>query len=98
MLQNKDVQEYDLQEEKTNAYRLLPAELQQYLFDDNKVWEINYPVISFPEKINSISFDKDPEISGILNGIKGQYLIFSDGRVLNIRKHNGYFLEISTSD
>jgi hypothetical protein len=43
----------------------------------------------------SVSFDKDPVISGILNGIKGQYLFFSDGRVLNIRKHNGYFLNIS---
>jgi len=95
MLQNKDVQEYELQDKKTNAYRLLPAELQQYLFEDNHIWEMNYPVISFPGKITSVSFDKDQVVSGILNGIKGQYLIFSDGRVLNIRKHNGYFLEIS---
>jgi hypothetical protein len=98
MLQNKDVQEYDLQQEKKKAYGLLPAELQQYLVSDDKIWEMNYPVVTFPEKINSVSFDKDPEISGILNGIKGQYLIFSDGRVLNIRKHNGYFIEFLADD
>ena len=95
MLQNKIVQEYNLNEEKINAGHLLPAELQQYLHTDNQIWKINYPVSAFPEKITSVSFDKDPVISGTLNGIKGQYLIFSDGRALNIRKHNGYFLEVS---
>lgn len=98
MLQDKDVMEYNLSEEKMNAGLLLPAELQQYLHSDNQIWKMIYPVIAYPDKVSSVSFDKDPEISGFLNGIKGQYLIFSDGRVLNIRKHNGYFLEISTND
>jgi hypothetical protein len=98
MLQDKDIDEYNLPDEKLRAGNLLPAELQQYLFDGNQIWKMHYPVSSFPNKITSVSFDKDPEIAGILNGIKGQYLIFSDGRVLNIRKHNGYFLEISTND
>jgi len=98
MLQNKDVQEYNLQEEKIKAYGLLPAELQQYLCTDDQIWKMRYPCSVFPEKVTSVSFDKDPVISGILNGIKGQYLIFSDGRVLNIRKHNGYWLEISIND
>jgi hypothetical protein len=98
MLQNKDLQEYNLTEEKQNACRLLPAELQQYYFADNKIWNMNYPVTAYPEKISSVSFDKDPEISGVLIGIKGQYLIFSDGRVLNLRKHSGYYLEISVLD
>jgi len=95
MLQNKTLMPVDLQEEKVNAYQLLPVELQQYLFSENRVWNISYPVADYPEKITSVSFDKDAVISGVLSGIKGQYLIFSDGRVLNIRKHNGYFLEIS---
>ena len=95
MLQNKDIQEYNLQEEKEKAYKLLPAELQQYLHTDDNIWKMNFPCSDFPAKNTSATFDKDPDISGILNGIKGQYLIFSDGRVLNIRKHNGYFLEVS---
>lgn len=98
MLLNKTNQSVNLQEEKVNAFQLLPSELQQYLFTDNQIWHINYPVSAFPEKITSVSFDKDPVISGILNGMKGQYLIFSDGRVLNIRKHSGYFLEIGTTE
>ena len=98
MLQNKVVQEYNLQEEKIKASELLPAELQQYIHPENQIWKMHYPISVFPEKVTSVSFDKDPIISGILNGIKGQYLIFSDGRVLNIRKHNGYFLEIRLID
>ncbi|HZL10724.1 MAG TPA: DUF2797 domain-containing protein [Prolixibacteraceae bacterium] len=98
MLQNITSQPVNLQEEKVNAAQLLPAELQQYVHADNKIWKINYPVSDFPGKIASVSFDKEPVISGILNGIKGQYLIFSDGRVLNIRKHNGYFLEVRKID
>jgi hypothetical protein len=98
MLQNKTNPTVNLHEEKINAYQLLPAELKQYLHSDNRIWQLNYPVNSFPEKITSVTFDKDPVIAGVLNGIKGQYLIFTDGRVLNIRKHNGYFLEISTTD
>jgi hypothetical protein len=98
MLQNKDLQEYNLPEEKQNASQLLPAELQQYYFPDNKIWNMHYPASAYPEKITSVSFDKDPVISGILNGIKGQYLIFSDGRVLNLRKHSGYYLEVSVLD
>ena len=98
MLQNKTNLTVNLEEEKVNAYQLLPAELKQYLHSDNRIWQLSYPVTSFPEKITSVTFDKDPVISGILNGIKGQYLIFSDGRVLNLRKHNGYFLDIRTVD
>lgn len=98
MLKNKTDQQYNLQEEKLNALHLLPAELQQYLFDDNKIWKINYPCSVYPQKVTSVSFDKDPVISGILAGIKGQYLIFSDGRVLNVRKHSGYWLEINVND
>lgn len=95
MLQNNAIQEYDLPNEKMNAKLLLPLELQQYYYDENKIWKLNYPVKNFPTKANSVSFDKDPIISGTLNGIKGQYLIFGDGRVLNLRKHSGYWLEVS---
>jgi hypothetical protein len=98
MLQNINIRPVNLPEEKVNAFQLLPSELQQYLHADNKIWRISYPVSDFPGKISSVTFDKDPVISGILNGIKGQYLIFSDGRVLNIRKHNGYFLEVRLND
>lgn len=55
---------------------------------------IEYPVLTYPTKITSLSFDKTPEISGVLEGIKGQYLLFDHG-VLNIRKFGGYDVEVS---
>ncbi|HHZ94600.1 MAG TPA: DUF2797 domain-containing protein, partial [Flavobacteriales bacterium] len=40
-------------------------------------------------KVKSIKLHATPKGEGILAGIKGQYLIFTDGRVLNIRAHEG---------
>jgi hypothetical protein len=95
MLKNEIIQNINLLEEKEKVYRLLPAELKKYFEPDNEITGIEYPVISFPKNIKSVGFDKTPVIEGILTGIKGQYLIFQDDSVLNIRKHNGYFLLIS---
>jgi hypothetical protein len=60
---------------------------------DEKVVELEFPVSEFPTKISSFNFDKNPEVSGILKGIKGQYLIFDNG-VINIRKFNSYEVEV----
>ncbi|ABW32863.1 DUF2797 domain-containing protein [Acaryochloris marina] len=60
---------------------------------DATVTKINYPVKRFPKKISSFNFDKTPLVSGILMGIKGQYLIFDSG-VINIRKFTGYEIEV----
>ena len=43
------------------------------------------------EKIKSLNLDKTPKIRGVLQGIKGQYLILDIG-VINIRKYTGYEL------
>ena len=57
--------------------------------NDESILAIEYPVQQYPEKVKSLNFDKTPEISGVLQGIKGQYLILDIG-VLNIRKFSGY--------
>ena len=57
------------------------------------VLEIEFPVQQYPDKIKSHNFDKTPEISGVLQGIKGQYLILDTG-VLNIRKFSGYHIKM----
>ena len=49
----------------------------------------DYPGLEFPRKIVSHNFDKQPEVSGTLLGIKGQYLILDTG-VINLRKFTGY--------
>ncbi|MEM9603766.1 MAG: DUF2797 domain-containing protein [Pseudomonadota bacterium] len=50
---------------------------------------LDYPVLEYPGKIASHNFDKDPEVAGVLLGIKGQYLMFDTG-VINVRKFTGY--------
>jgi hypothetical protein len=94
MLKNEVLKSFNLQQEKEKIEGLLPAELRKYIDTDNQVTSINYPVNQFPVKIKSVGFDKIPEIQGKLFGIKGQYLILDDDRVLNIRKHAGYFLQV----
>ena len=58
--------------------------------------EIRYPVLNYPEKLNSFNFEKEPTVGGILQGIKGQYLIFDQG-VINLRRFAGYEVELQLS-
>lgn len=94
MLRNYQDTSIDLLVEKEKATGMIPDDYVQYRLSDNRIWEFYYPVETFPEKVKSIGFDKEPNYSGILRGIKGQYLIFDGGDVLNIRKHNGYLVEL----
>jgi hypothetical protein len=59
---------------------------------DSAVMELTYPVHQYPQNIQNLSFDKTELVSGILLGIKGQYL-FLDSGVINIRKFSGYEIE-----
>ena len=92
MLKNEVSGNIDLKKEKEKISELLPTELQKYIDLNNEITAIEYPVVDYPKKITSISFDKTPKIEGQLKGIKGQYLIFENDSVFNIRKHNGYFI------
>src|SRR6056297_85371 len=94
MLSNKIDTHIDLLEQKRKAKDSVKKEFAEYFIDDNEIVEINYPVKEYPAKVKSLTFDKENQISGKLVGIKGQYLIFDQGQVLNIRKHNGYVVEL----
>ncbi|MGI9274744.1 MAG: DUF2797 domain-containing protein [Endozoicomonas sp.] len=59
-----------------------------------EVVDIRFPVESYPTKVTSLSFDKTPVVEGVLEGIKGQYLILDTG-VINIRKHTSYNVRVS---
>ncbi len=61
---------------------------------DEEVVELDFPISEFPSKISSFNFDKTPEVTGVLKGIKGQYLIFDTG-VINIRKFTSYEVTVS---
>jgi len=94
MLKNQLIEGVDLTIAKKEMIAHLPSDLQNYISEEDNITEINYPVNEYPEKVKSLSFDKLGEIAGRLWGVKGQYLIFDDGTVVNMRKHTGYMVEL----
>ena len=93
MLQGDSATEDELEAERV---RILPVVAHSpYILPKAEVIRITYPVITYPENVKSLGFDKQREISGTLMGIKGQYLMFEGDEVLNIRKHQGYCVDIA---
>ena len=84
----------DLTNKKIELSTHLPYELKQYYIKENNTYNINYPIKVYPTKLKSMGLDKSPEISGLLTGIKGQYLFIDNEKVFNIRKHQGYKVSI----
>jgi hypothetical protein len=72
----------------------IPTELKQYVVK-KEMLKIPFPVIEYPQKVTSMKLDKIPEIEMKLMGIKGQYLIFEQGKVINLRSHTGYYINLS---
>jgi hypothetical protein len=93
-----DYPELDLVEEKARLLNLLNPEFSAYISTNDYVENLEYPQQETPAKVKSINFEKVDSVSGVLTGIKGQYLIFDNETVLNIRKHGGYVVEIIVSE
>ncbi|MBF26176.1 MAG: hypothetical protein CMP49_06695 [Flavobacteriales bacterium] len=88
-------QKLDLIQAKNQYIKYIPSELQQFIIPENKVVNIQYPVAVYPVKVNSLNFYKCNIIEGTLLGIKGQYLLFDDNRVFNVRSHQGFIAKLS---
>lgn len=95
MLKNELV-EADLIEERELLKQYLPAEVQDYFLENNaSITKIEYPVNQFPIKIKTLNLEKTPSYTGILKGVKGQYLIFEDNTVFNVRNNEGYKVSLT---
>lgn len=70
----------------------IPREVADYYISDNSETQINFPVLRYPNKVKSLNLDKTPHYRGKLKGIKGQYLLFEDNTVFNIRGCEGYYI------
>lgn len=89
----------DLSEQRNQLFTQLAPQIQQIaskfkfgeieLLTAEPLYNFTYPVLTYPEKISTLSFDKTPDISDTLLGVKGQYLLFASG-VINLRKYTGY--------
>tara|TARA_Y100000994_G_scaffold204007_1_gene175368 strand:- start:100 stop:588 length:489 start_codon:yes stop_codon:yes gene_type:complete len=94
MLQN-EINQDSLVSLRDELFHYVDEEFKQYLVKDESLYDINFPVIKYPEKVNSLTLDKVPEIEERLVGIKGQYLLFENDLVFNVRRHSGYLIEFS---
>ncbi len=70
----------------------IPDEASDYYIASNSETNLEFPVRRYPKKVKSLNLDKTPEYSGVLKGIKGQYFIFEDDTVFNVRGSEGYYV------
>ena len=94
MLRNEVLEEVDFQQSFDTALNSIPDALKDYLFMDTELFKGRYPVLEYPVKVVSFNQEKAPSISGVLKGIKGQYLMFDSNNVINIRKYQGYEVRV----
>jgi hypothetical protein len=94
MLTN-DIINLDLYAEKQKLKNLLPDEVQNYFDATSTIIKMIYPVLEYPKKVNSLKIEQSHSFSGKLIGIKGQYLIFEDGTVFNIRSNEGFVVSMT---
>lgn len=97
MLTNSVI-DLDLKEERKKLKQFIPQEVKPYFLENNKETEIQFPVKQYPLKIKSLNLEKTPIYQGKLKGIKGQYIIFEDGTVFNVRNWEGYVVEFRIKD
>lgn len=86
----------DLVIKRNEMHTFLPDEVKEYFeTTQEKLYTLEYPVLEYPKKINSLNLVKSPVYNGKLIGIKGQYLMFEDGTVFNVRSYEGFEVIIS---
>lgn len=70
----------------------IPEEASNYFIGGDTETHLHFPVLHYPEKVKSLNLDKSPYYTGVLKGIKGQYLIFEDNTVFNVRSNEGCYV------
>ena len=85
----------DLQLERDNALEKIPKEaLDSVQTKKYSTFNIDYPVNKYPEKPKSLNLPKEKSFTNELAGVKGQYLIFNDGTVFNVRSNEGVVIDL----
>jgi len=96
MLTN-DVDDEDLVTWRNKLKQFIPLEAKEYFIENNNETHMEFPVLKYPEKVKSLNLSKTPSYEGVLSGIKGQYLIFEDNTVFNVRGSEGLFISLGIS-
>lgn len=95
MLKN-EISDEDVIAKKEELKKYLPQEVAEYFLESNTdLYDLNYPVNQYPKKIKSLNLVSTLNYQGVLVGVKGQYLIFEDGTVFNIRNNEGLVIALN---
>ena len=89
-----DIEDVSLKERREHLKQFIPEEARQYFIENNEETHIHFPVKKYPEKLKTLNLDKTPAYEGVLKGIKGQYLLFEDDTVFNVRSWEGYVIRL----
>lgn len=90
-----NIEEADIIKNKKIALDALGSEFEEFFKTDSEVKKFNYQIDKSIDSVKSVSLKKSDDIEGKLIGIKGQYLIFEDSSVFNVRSNEGYVVDIS---
>lgn len=93
MLKN-DIKDEDLVSWRSELEPFIPEEAKEYFIASNKETNLEFPVLRYVGKPKSLNLEKTPYYEGVLKGIKGQYLMFEDDTVFNVRSNEGYVVAI----
>ncbi len=96
MLKN-EIKDEDLVAWRNQLKQFIPAEASEYYLENNAETNLQFPVLKYPLKPKPLNLEKNPFYEGVLKGIKGQYLIFDDDTVFNIRGNEGYVVSITVN-
>ena len=95
MLQN-NAEAVDWEKARNLALDSIPNDLKPYVVrETTEIQSLTFPVLQYPEKVKSLNLSKTPLYEGKLMGIKGQYLIFEDATVFNVRSNEGQCVRLS---
>lgn len=94
MLKN-EIKDEDLVEWRERLKSFIPEEAKDYFIESNSETNLDFPVEQYPANPKSLNIEKQLSYTGKLVGVKGQYLIFEDDTVFNIRGNEGLVVKIS---
>ena len=94
MLKN-DIKDENLLSWRDTLKQYIPEEVLPYFLENNTETNLEFPVLQYPTKLKTLNLSKTPEYTGVLKGIKGQYLIFEDETVFNVRSNEGLVVTIA---
>ena len=89
------INDSNLKNDKDEALEFLGKDFKDYFLIDTEVIKFNYRIDNSVDSVKSVSLKKSDEINGKLIGIKGQYLIFEDSSVFNVRSNEGYLIDLT---